>query len=78
MAGKSKQARKKQAQTRKREQELLNQKNNKIKKVVASQHIDVVGEEKTCMSKMAQQLPEDKKPFDPQSLIANILKKKEE
>ena len=107
MAGKTKAQKKRLAKTRKLANEQLKQKE---KKMVANQPTEmaIVGEKKTVMSKIAEQLPteptdvldnngeppspkvnedaqKDKqimasvpKPFDPNSVVANILKKKDE
>lgn len=65
MPGKSKREKKKRAKVKKRTAEELKQKSPK--KIV----LGMLGEKKTAMSKMAEQ-----QPFDPKSVVANILKKK--
>lgn len=90
MAGKSKQAKKKRAKMRKHEQELLNQ---KPKKIVADQPEEVLGNNAEPVPAeinedagkditdqivdIENKLAIPEKPFDPSSVVANILKKKE-
>jgi len=82
MAGKGKSARKKRAKTKKQLAEKRNQ-DMKPKRVLADQAKDVVGngaervitpEEKSYIEDTRK--PEPEKPFDPKSVVADILKKR--